>query len=88
VEVVLRGELDSEAVGSDVGDIESVNRLVSMLMLMPLGVIDGLLKRSVGEGPSGQQDVEVAQSILAHILSVLDDDSLNDSGSIELNLPP
>jgi len=88
VKVVLSSQLDSERSGGNPWNVEFEDLLVVVSMLFPGSVVDILVEGSVVERAHAQHDVKVAQSVLAHILSVLDDDLLDDNGSVELDLPP
>jgi len=88
MEVVLSGQLDSEGAGKDVGNVEGEDGLVVMSVLLPDGMVQVLGQSTVVEGRGSEQDVEVAQSLLALIGSVLDDDSIHHLGGIKVHLPP
>jgi len=88
VEVVLSSQLDSEGSGRNVGDVVGRDGLVLVSVLLPCGIVEVVGQLGVMESLVGEHDVEVAQSILALIGSVGDDDSLDDGGSIEVDLEP
>jgi len=70
------------------GNIELKDLFMVLSMLLPDGMLDVSSKRSVMEWLRTQHNVKVAQSILAHILSVVENDLGDHLGSFKIHLPP